>query len=305
MRIGIGLPVAVTERPAGETASWAAESEQAGFSSVGSIDRLVYDNLEPIVALTAAAAVTERVELVTAILNIGWRNNSVLLAKQLGTLDAVSGGRLLAGIGLGAWPDDYAYSGLAQKGLGKVFDAALDTMRQAWSGEITSVSGPMTPMPEGRPRILIGGIAPAAYARAARVGEGWVAPSFGRDTLVAGVEGVGAEWAKAGRAGAPRIITERYVSLGPTAHEDMTRYVKTYYGSAADAYFDAIMNDAPTTEERLAAELTGLAEAGVDDVLLFPATADRDQIGLIADALERIGAKQDGRFALPAPATAA
>lgn len=71
------------------------------ISAVGVIDRLLYDNLEPLTALTAAAARTERVELFTTVLNGGWRANPLLLAKQLASVDPLSSGRLTAGLGLG------------------------------------------------------------------------------------------------------------------------------------------------------------------------------------------------------------
>lgn len=72
MRIGVGLPAAVPGVDATTIGAWAAEAERAGFASVGVIDRLVYDNLEPLTALAAAAARTEQVELFTTVLNVGW-----------------------------------------------------------------------------------------------------------------------------------------------------------------------------------------------------------------------------------------
>src|SRR5687767_3743770 len=111
MRIGIGLPAAIPEAPAGAIAEWAVAAEASGFESVGVIDRLVYDNIDPLVALAAAAACTQRVELLTTVLNVPWRRNGVVLAKQLASLDRLSGGRLTAGLGLGGWPDDHAVVG--------------------------------------------------------------------------------------------------------------------------------------------------------------------------------------------------
>ena len=101
MRIGIGLPAAVPGADMTTLGRWAAESERAGFAAVGVIDRLVYANLDPLIALAVAAGRTERVDLVTTVLSIGWRNNPILVAKQMASLDLVSGGRLLAGLGLG------------------------------------------------------------------------------------------------------------------------------------------------------------------------------------------------------------
>ncbi|MCZ7537315.1 MAG: LLM class flavin-dependent oxidoreductase [Acidimicrobiia bacterium] len=82
---------AIPAAPAPSVGAWAQAAEQSGFQSVSVIDRLVYDNLDPIVALAAAAAVTERVELLTTVLNVPYRTNGLVLAKQLASLDAIAG----------------------------------------------------------------------------------------------------------------------------------------------------------------------------------------------------------------------
>src|SRR4030095_1008288 len=110
MRVGIGLPAAVPGVDATVIGSWAAQSERAGFASLGVIDRLVYDNLDPLVALAAAAACTERVEMLTTVLNVGYRRNPIVLAKQIASVDQLSGGRLTVGLALGGWPEDYSAS---------------------------------------------------------------------------------------------------------------------------------------------------------------------------------------------------
>lgn len=83
--------------------SFAAQAEQAGFESVGVIDRLVYDNLDPLIALAAAAARTSRIGLISTVVNVNWRANPRLLAKQLSSVVRVSGGRFTAGLGMGGW----------------------------------------------------------------------------------------------------------------------------------------------------------------------------------------------------------
>src|SRR5512145_2889915 len=150
MRIGIGLPAAVPGVDATIIGTWADEAEHAGFASVGVIDRLVYDNIDPLMALAAAAARTERVELFTTVLNVGWRANPVLLAKQMASVDLLSGGRLTAGLGLGGWPEDFAASGAPTSGRGARLDAAVATMRRAWAGELRGQGGPMRRLPSGR-----------------------------------------------------------------------------------------------------------------------------------------------------------
>ena len=183
MRIGIGLPAAVPGVDATTIGTWAAEAEEAGFVSVGVIDRLVYDNLEPLTALAAAAARTEQVELLTTVLNVGWRASPVLLAKQLASVELLSGGRLTAGLGLGGWPEDFTASHVPATGKGRRLQDTLATMRQVWAGELSGQGGPTRRLPEGRPTLVFGGLVPAAFVRAATEGEGWVAPLMGRPLL--------------------------------------------------------------------------------------------------------------------------
>jgi alkanesulfonate monooxygenase SsuD/methylene tetrahydromethanopterin reductase-like flavin-dependent oxidoreductase (luciferase family) len=174
MRIGIGLPAAVPGVDGTTIGAWAAEAERAGFASVGVIDRLVYDNLEPLTVLAAAAARTEHVELFTTVLNVGWRANPVLLAKQMASVDLLSGGRLTAGLGLGGWPEDFAASHVPTSGTGARLRDTLATMRRVWAGDLSGQGGPMPRLPEGRPGLLFGGLVPAAHKRAAAEAQaGW------------------------------------------------------------------------------------------------------------------------------------
>jgi alkanesulfonate monooxygenase SsuD/methylene tetrahydromethanopterin reductase-like flavin-dependent oxidoreductase (luciferase family) len=271
MRVGIGLPAAVPEADMTLLGAWAAEAERTGFESVGVIDRLIYDNLDPLTALAAAAASTSRVELMSTIVNVCWRNNAVLLAEQLSSVERLSGGRLTAGLGMGGWPADYGASGVSLAGRGALFETSLAAMRRRW--EATG----------DRPRILLGGTVPASFARAAtEMSEGWVAPLFGLDLVQEGAAAVGREWAKAGRDGRPRIVTGRYFSLGPKAEQIADEYIHHYYGSD---FFDGARADTLTGAEQIHAELRRLAEAGCADVLLFPCAGDLEQVSLLAQAL--------------------
>jgi alkanesulfonate monooxygenase SsuD/methylene tetrahydromethanopterin reductase-like flavin-dependent oxidoreductase (luciferase family) len=282
MKVGIGLPAAVPDVDATIVGAWAAEAERAGFASVGVIDRLVYDNLEPLTALAAAAARTEQVELLTTVLNVGWRANPVLLAKQLASVDLLSGGRLTAGLGLGGWPEDFAASEVPTAGGGARLRATLATMQQAWAGELTGQGGPMRRLRDGRPELLFGGLVPAALTRAATHGHGWVSPLFGQQILEEGAAAVRQEWANAGRSGAPRIVTGRYFSLGPDADKHADEYIRHYYG---DEYFSMPRAETSTSPAQVRDELDRLAEAGVTDLVMFPSTADLDQVRLLAEAV--------------------
>jgi alkanesulfonate monooxygenase SsuD/methylene tetrahydromethanopterin reductase-like flavin-dependent oxidoreductase (luciferase family) len=288
LRIGIGLPAAVPGTDAVSIGPWAAESEERGFRSLSVIDRLVYDNLDPLIALAAAAAHTERIELLTTVLNAGYRRNPVLLAKQISSLERLSAGRLTVGLGMGGWPEDYAASDVAMKGRGAAFDAILAAMRDVWRGEVTAASGPIPALPQGRPKVLLAGLVPAGFARAAAMSDGWVAPFFGLQILKDGVDAVRREWTRAGRPGRPRVIVERYFCLGGAATETAEAYVSHYYGTA---YLSQIRPDIITDCDHLREEIGRLSEAGADDLVLFPCTGTPEQIGLLADALDETGWK--------------
>src|SRR3954447_5462010 len=115
MEVGIGLPNATRGVRGSDMVTWGREAEQAGFSSLGTIDRLAYDNYEPLIALAAAAAVTERIGLCTSVLLGPLRANPAGLAKQALSVNALSGGRLTLGVGLGGREDDFEVSGLEMK----------------------------------------------------------------------------------------------------------------------------------------------------------------------------------------------
>jgi alkanesulfonate monooxygenase SsuD/methylene tetrahydromethanopterin reductase-like flavin-dependent oxidoreductase (luciferase family) len=282
MRIGIGLPAAIPGAPASAVGEWAAAAEASGFESISVIDRLVYDNLDPLVALAVAAARTERVELLTTVLNVPWRRNAVVLAKQLASLDRVAGGRLTVGLGLGGWPDDHQAVGPSPAIVGTVMDDMLATMRGVWSGEVGHGTAVIPALPPGRPRLLFGGFAPASFERAARFGDGWVAPSFGHEALTSGIDAARDAWRRAGRPESPRIVVERYFCLGDGGPEIAHHYLAHYYG---DEYLDAVSSDTATTIDRLARELDRLEAAGCDDVVLLPCDANPRQVELLAEAL--------------------
>src|SRR6266702_2094726 len=168
MDIGIGLPSTIPGIPGRLILQWASAAEQAGFSSLGTLDRIVYSNLETVPTLAAAAAVTERIGLTTAILIGPYRGNGALLAKQLATVDAIAGGRLQVGIAVGGRADDYEATGSVFAERGRAFDAQLAELQAVWAQQPRGYAGPIGPAPvqPGGPPLLIGGNALAALAYA-------------------------------------------------------------------------------------------------------------------------------------------
>src|SRR2546423_8689218 len=114
MDTGCGLPTALRGPSGKAPRTGARPAEGAGSSTRGTMDRIEYPNYEPLSALTAAAAVTDRIRLATTVMLGPLRRNAALIAKQALSIDAIAGGgRFVLGIGLGGREDDYAVSGVA------------------------------------------------------------------------------------------------------------------------------------------------------------------------------------------------
>src|SRR5450755_317400 len=105
MRVGVGLPSGIAGANSHFILDWAKRADTGPFSSLGVIDRLVYDSFEPLTTLAAVAAVTQRVKLATTIV-IGPLHNDALLAKVARSVDAFSQGRLVLGLAVGARQED-------------------------------------------------------------------------------------------------------------------------------------------------------------------------------------------------------
>jgi alkanesulfonate monooxygenase SsuD/methylene tetrahydromethanopterin reductase-like flavin-dependent oxidoreductase (luciferase family) len=280
MDVGIGLPNAVlgVDRPG--IVDWARRAEQAGFSSLGTLDRIVYPNYDSLISLAAAAAVTVKIRLVTDILIAPLRANTVLLAKQAATIDALSGGRLTLGLAVGGRPDDYEASGIDYHRRGRIFQQQLEEMTAVWKGE--RGVGP-APAHDGRPGLLIGGTADVAYERAARYADGWTLGGGTPDMFAQGREKLSSVWAAAGREGNPRTMALFYFALGDNAEQIASNSLGDYYsflGDYAQQVVASAAKDARTVKQYLAA----FEDAGADEVICFPASPDVSQVDLLAEA---------------------
>ena len=213
MDVGIGLPSTVPGVEGGQLTEWSRRAEEAGFSSLGAIDRIVYPNYEPLIALAAAGAVTGRIRLMSTIAIVPYRANAARLAKQAATIHRLSGGRFVFGAAVGAREDDYAASGVSIHERGRRMDEMLADIERYWRGDEV---GPKTDPP---PPFMVGGSADAAFRRTARDGAGWIMGGGTPEMLADGRERAIAAFAEAGREGQPRIAALAYYGLGvPSTH---------------------------------------------------------------------------------------
>lgn len=283
MEIGVGLPTTVPDSVGPELPEWARRAEECGFASLGVLDRLVYRNLESLISLAAAAAVTERIRLVTTILIAGYRGDTALLAKQTATIDAISGGRLVLGVAAGGREDDYAATGTGYHDRGARLDALLAELREIWAGRgrVPGI-GPAPVRPEGVP-LLVGGHSQRAMRRSARFGTGWIAGGNSVTAYAELVRQARQTWAEEGRTERPRMVAILYAHLGPDAARVAGDYLRGYYsfaGPKAGRTASGVLVD----PERIREAVQAYAEAGCDELILLPCTADPKQVQLLADA---------------------
>ncbi|MEO6126525.1 MAG: LLM class F420-dependent oxidoreductase [Ilumatobacteraceae bacterium] len=198
MLISLGLPTdrlpASPELATGTAVmSISARAESAGYDALFVTDhpfppstwlgRGGHHSLDPFVALSFAAAATTTIKLQTNLLILAYRN-PFLAAHGIATLDSLSGGRLLVGLGAGYLEGEFAALGATFADRGRHTDEGIAAMKAAWSGDPVTFDGNgfaadrnvLQPLPVHRPHppLLIGGNSIAAIRRAVKMADGWI-----------------------------------------------------------------------------------------------------------------------------------
>lgn len=279
MRIGIGMPNPIPSAPGHLFVDWARRAEERGFSSLATIDRIVYPTYDSLVTLTAAAAATERIGLMTNIL-LGPAYNPVLLAKQAASTDRISAGRLTLGMSVGGRADDYDAAGVPFADRGMLFDEGLEKVHEVWGPE-----HPVGPKPHDgkRVRIMIGGTSDAAVRRTVRWGIGWTAGGSSAERVAPFAERIRKAWRDAGREGEARIAALAYFGLGDT-DEESSRYIHAYYAFIGQ-YAGGIDKAVLRSPDAVRAAVRRFEDAGVDELFFDPTVGDLAQVDLLADAV--------------------
>lgn len=208
-------------------------AEEAGFTSVWSTDHILVGStfprygtvFESLTTLAWVAAQTERIRLGTSILLLAMRN-AILAAKQLATIDNLSGGRVVVGVGAGWNEDEYQRLGADFKKRGRVLDESIRAIRTLWTEERPTFSGDVyqfadtlfypKPAQPGGPPIWIGGNSHAALRRAALLGDAWHADEVAPDEFARCLASLATQAAEAGRrvSATIRYSVDMHVATG-------------------------------------------------------------------------------------------
>lgn len=280
MQIGIGLPTTIPGAAPDLTVAWAQQADAGPFASLGVLDRLVYDSIDPLIALATAASVTNRIKLATTIV-IGPLRGTAMLAKQAASIDAVSGGRLTLGVALGARQEDYQIAEVDYHIRGKRLTEQLGALRDYWENDTIR---PRSARSRG-PDLLVGGSSDITFARVARFADGYVHGGGPPRLFARVVDQIRAAWTDAGRPGRPLLWGQGYFALGDEALIEVGKnYLRDYYaftGPFAEKIADGLL----TTPQAIVQFARGYAEAGCDDLVLFPTVADLTQLHRLAEAI--------------------
>jgi alkanesulfonate monooxygenase SsuD/methylene tetrahydromethanopterin reductase-like flavin-dependent oxidoreductase (luciferase family) len=284
MRVGVGLPGTVPQTSGQLLIQWATLADQGPFSSLGVLDRLVYDSYEPLTMLAAAAAVTRRVLLATTIVVAPLRNTS-LLAKTASSVDALSNGRLVLGLAVGARQEDYRAAGLEYRGRGRRLVDQLTTLRMIWEEGRSRPSAARAPGPP----LLLGGLSDQSFARMARYTGGYIHGGGPPRAFARAADRARAAWLDAGRPGQPQLWAQGYFAFGDEAAiEAGMNYLRDYYAFTGP-FAERVASGILTTPQAIAQFLRGYEEAGCHELVLFPTLPDLAQLERLAEVLHGLG----------------
>jgi alkanesulfonate monooxygenase SsuD/methylene tetrahydromethanopterin reductase-like flavin-dependent oxidoreductase (luciferase family) len=282
MRIGVGLPSTIPGAPASLTLDWARRADAGPFATLATLDRLVYDSLDPLIALAAVAAVTTRIRIATNIL-VSPLYAPIPLAKAAASLDALSDGRFTLGIAVGARKEDYNAAGVSYSTRGRRLVEQLDSLRDLWE---EAQQGPHTERPVG-PALLLGGTSDQVYARVARYADGYAHGGGPPRAFARAAARACAAWEDLGRIGAPLLWGQAYFALGEEYAEAGQAYLREYYAFTGP-YAERIAAGLLTTPQAIVQFVRGYEDAGCDELILYPAVADLAQLDHLSEVIARL-----------------
>jgi alkanesulfonate monooxygenase SsuD/methylene tetrahydromethanopterin reductase-like flavin-dependent oxidoreductase (luciferase family) len=287
MNVGIGLPATIPGATGPLLLNWAERVDASSFSSLGITDRVVYSNYEALITLAAAAAVTSSVRLMSNVLLAPLRETT-MLAKQVATIDALSGGRLTLGLGIGGREDDFQAVSATFDKRGRKIERQIETLKSVWSGQpLSNDVGPVGPAPArlGGPPLLLGGYSPVAIQRVGRCADGFISAGVPDPEKARQMFDIAENsWRSEGREGKPRLVASLHYALGPKAAERGADYIRDYYsffGEVAENLAQAILSSPQSLNELI----MRFEDIGADEVICLPTVAELEQVDRLSEVI--------------------
>lgn len=258
--------------------AWCRGIDEGPFSSVSAGERITFHNLDGFTLCSAAAALTSRVRVLVNVVVLPW-HAPAMAAKELASLDVVSGGRVDIAVGVGGRHQDYAALGSSFAGRHGRLDAGVHELRRLWSGGAAAdgeVVGP-TPVQPGGPPIYASAMGPKSLARAAQWAVGVSGFTLLGDAAEAArlFRATEAAWDGAGRAERPRHVTGSFVALGEGAKATLQGFAENYLRVFSPELATGLSQAMPLHDSKALIDLLDAVEAeGADEFIVVPATSD-------------------------------
>lgn len=273
--------------------NFAKKCEAMGCHSMWTIDRIAYDNLEPLTILAAAAGATQRIRLGTSVLLANLRHPSYV-AKIISTLDFISNGRVTLGLGFGSRESDYKAVEVPFEHRGSRAVEQVELIKRLWTQDNVTFKGKFyqveklsvgpRPIQKPHPPIWTGGSAEIALKRAGTWADGFICGSSAIPDFPSTWEKISAYAKAAGRD--PSKITKAGLTF-MAINDDQAKAVKTvedyvmrYYGRLRADVADTSLVGSPTAViDRIGAFLS----QGLDTLIIGLADPDPRQLDLFGD----------------------
>lgn len=295
MRYGVCLPYMKSDYDRTMLLDWCAAIEAGPWDSLSCGERITGPTCDMRILLGAAAAVTSRVRIVPSLYVLPM-HSAVWAAKEIATLDVVSGGRVTVTVGVGGREKDYRAVGASFDRRHERMDRQVAEMRRIWAGEPPfEGADPVGPAPvqAGGPPLLIGAMGPKSMRRGAAWAQGAYLFSLnGNRQEFAGMIRMADEaWEAAGRTERPYRMAGFWHSLADDAAPRLQQYVYDYMKIAGDGIASQVarsMTRSSADEVRRA--IDELHELEVDEIMFVPVTADRSELERLANLLAKLDA---------------
>lgn len=280
MQVGIGMPNTVAGTRPDELLKWSQLADAGPFSTMAVLDRIVYDSYEPIVTLSAAAAVTKRINLASMIVISPLRRTG-LLAKAALSVNALCDGRFTLGVAVGARQEDYNAAGVSHRGRGQRFTQQLAEIRQHWENESIGPRGENG----DSPKLLVGGLSDITFGRVARYADGYMHNGGPPRIFERMADKARTAWSDSGRPETPELWGMGYFAFGDEAVQEAgADYLRHYYDFTGP-FAERIAQGLLTTPQAVHQFVRGYDEAGCDQLILFPTSSDPAQVERLAEAI--------------------
>jgi len=294
MKIGVCLPYMKDGMSREDFHRWFRAIDAGPFHSLSCGERIIGSSFDMRILLAAAATLTERVEL-NATLYVLPMHNAVRAAKEIASLDVMSGGRMSVTVGYGGREQDYRAVGAEYAGRHARMDKQVRAMRETWKQQPpfdgVDPVGPR-PVQSGGPRILTGAMGPRGMARSAHWADGVYAWSGNGEhhEIANTLRMAESAWQEAGRAELPYKMGGFWYCLTEDAQQKLYDYCYNYLLIAGEDIAkwmaESVRRSNPDAVKQA---LDNLEAAGCEEAMLSPVTGDIAEVEQLANIVEARG----------------